>query len=480
MGLPIHQYPRTTLVLTNIVVLTLVVGAVELTLRWYASINIATIGHKFSENARIYGWGFSPGERIRIADPDTGEVYIGFANNHGWRDRDRRYENGNGAYRVLVLGDSVTFGAAVPEHGRYTRVLETKLREEGYNAEVISIGYGGWGTDQQLEALIREGERYRPNRIIVQFCTNDIADNAYVHMASTGKGPPTHAQPPWPENHLESKPFYYELDPSGRLHRRANPRFAGERSETVRERLKKPIYSSEILKRLYVLYLSYRYAYPTSRDGYTVTETRLRQLRTVISSVENSALDEYLRARIGKTLTRAEIAGAAERTGYHAQETVVLRLLEDRWFQKYWSPRQYSPAPVDPEAYEWRLYFALVDEIKRRALSIGAGVSIFPETEQGSYEWEISWYRVRNDPASQANYLDHIRAIKAAMRGAGVDVIENRRVYRRARNDHHANVEGNLAMAEDILDYLMRHRKHELDAYRRTTQAGGGRQDNSK
>jgi lysophospholipase L1-like esterase len=84
------------------------------------------------------------------------------------------------------LGDSVTFGAIVPAKKNYTRVLGDKLINNGYNVEVINIAYGGWGTDQELEALINEGLRFKPNLIIVQFCKNDITDNAYFYYASEG------------------------------------------------------------------------------------------------------------------------------------------------------------------------------------------------------------------------------------------------------------------------------------------------------
>src|SRR2546428_6902846 len=88
----------------------------------------ATIGHTASLNAQLYGWGFSPGEEILLGNPDTGEVYRSVANNHGWRDLDRTFANPDGKYRILVLGDSVTFGPVVPDDKTYTRILANKLQ----------------------------------------------------------------------------------------------------------------------------------------------------------------------------------------------------------------------------------------------------------------------------------------------------------------------------------------------------------------
>ena len=134
-----------TIMLATVVVLVLA----ELVLRIFWPHYFATIGHVYSRNAVTYGWGYNPHELISITDPDTGEVYISRGNNHGWRDKDRSYTNDRNAYRILVLGDSGTFGAVVPSEKVYTRILEDKLIADGFNVEVINISYGKWGTDQQ-------------------------------------------------------------------------------------------------------------------------------------------------------------------------------------------------------------------------------------------------------------------------------------------------------------------------------------------
>ena len=51
----------------------------------------------------------------------------------------------------------MTFGAVVSDNNMYTRILENTLQSAGYNVEVINISYGGWGTDQELEALNKRG-----------------------------------------------------------------------------------------------------------------------------------------------------------------------------------------------------------------------------------------------------------------------------------------------------------------------------------
>lgn len=428
---------------------------VEVALKTLLPYSLATIGHRYSNNSQLYGWGFSPGETLRVLNPDTGEIYSSPANNHGWRDRDRHFENPRGAYRILVLGDSNTYGAIVADTAIYTRVLEQELEQAGCNAEVISIGYGRWGTDQQLEALVNEGVSYSPDLIIVQFCTNDLSENSYYSRAT---------EPGDNASNLDRglKPFYYDLDEGGRLRRNVNPFFR----DTLREKIKRLSFSSEIFKRAYAVYSQTRLrrrvrqkeSEEAMRGGtrYRVTPNQLLQLETAVGLSEDSALHALLRKRQGDILEVEELSRVIDASQWSEQKTVILRILEDRWFHDYWSISEYRPPAADPNSYEWRLYFALIDEIARLGEQIGADVAVFPATEEGQLQWNLSWYRTSDDEISRTNFLNHIDVITAAMAPRGIDVIRNTRIYERARNDGHPSEEGNGAMAEDIWSYLVR------------------------
>ena len=250
----IARHPRITLLSTLFTLSILLITLIEIFLTLFFPYSIHTIGHIGSENARIYGWGYNPGEFIKISDPDNGEIYNEYLNNHGWRDRERTYDNPGQAYRILVLGDSNTFGAIVPNDRIYTWVLEDGLRAEGLDVQVVNISYGGWSTDQELEALLREGVRYRPNLIILQFCTNDLTENAYFR--EMGK---------------DLKPFYYELDEKGGLVRHENPLWF-EKSLGWKDRIRKVIDRSEILRRLYGLILHIWMIKNTGSASYIVTD----------------------------------------------------------------------------------------------------------------------------------------------------------------------------------------------------------------
>lgn len=449
------KFSRVVVIFLNIVFLIVIFILIEFTLKSFAPFRIATIGHRFSENAKKYGWGFSPDELIKIIDPDTGEKYFSYANSKGWRDIDHQYDNRDGAYRILFLGDSITFGACVPAEKIYTRILEKRLMREGYNSEVITMAYGGFSTDQELEVLKNEGLKYKPNLIIVQFCTNDIKENNYFYRAVNN-------EKNWAD-YISWKPFYYKIDDKKRLHKKNNPHFAIRPKEKIRNF----IHASEILKRIYATYLTYKFN-NVAEVKYRVTRSKLSQLEMAVDLKKDSRLYKYLYSRIDKKLSFKDISSAMDISDNNEKtKEAILKILEDRWFNEYWNQEDYFPKYTNVDSYDWQLYLALVREIKKYADSINADMAVFPETEEGHYEWSLSWHRVNNDAISKINYLSHIQTIKSSMNNMGIGVIENTIPYKRTRNDPHPSIEGNKAMAEDIWKHLMFYKKKELDAYKK-------------
>jgi len=99
-------------------------------------------------------------------------------NAEGFRDRSWDPVAADKTFRVLVLGDSFTFGMGVEQNETYTWLIEQKLNL--YTATtVINVGVGGWGTAHEY-ALLRDEAlaRYHPNAILVgYFIGNDLGDN---------------------------------------------------------------------------------------------------------------------------------------------------------------------------------------------------------------------------------------------------------------------------------------------------------------
>jgi lysophospholipase L1-like esterase len=107
-------------------------------------------------------------------------------NKRGFRGKEFSLEKKSGVIRILVLGDSYTFGVYVQDDETYPAVLESALNRRGINAEVINAGYAdGWSPDEHYAWLVNEGLRYKPDVIIYGFFIgNDITDLAPKHWAS--------------------------------------------------------------------------------------------------------------------------------------------------------------------------------------------------------------------------------------------------------------------------------------------------------
>ena len=80
-----------------------------------------------------------------------------------------------GAYRILGIGDSFTYGQGVKSEDTYLKQLESRLRRRypGRSFQTINLGVPGYNTVQEYELLARSGPAYHPHLIVVGFVLND-------------------------------------------------------------------------------------------------------------------------------------------------------------------------------------------------------------------------------------------------------------------------------------------------------------------
>ncbi len=88
----------------------------------------------------------------------------------------------DGIYRILCIGDSVTFGFNVDQDAPFAHRIEEALRRQhpGRRIEVINAGVVGWTWVQGLGFLQREGLSLHPNLIIIAHGINDQFWNARI------------------------------------------------------------------------------------------------------------------------------------------------------------------------------------------------------------------------------------------------------------------------------------------------------------
>jgi len=79
-----------------------------------------------------------------------------------------------GVFRILCLGGSPTFGWGEPYEKSYSGRLETMLRADGLQAEVINAGMIGYSSHQGKQLLKNELLDLDPDLIFVAYVINDV------------------------------------------------------------------------------------------------------------------------------------------------------------------------------------------------------------------------------------------------------------------------------------------------------------------
>ncbi|MGH7338227.1 MAG: SGNH/GDSL hydrolase family protein, partial [Myxococcota bacterium] len=96
-------------------------------------------------------------------------------NSFGMRDDEPRAAEGAPVRRIVVLGDSFTFGFGVRGDETYPNVLERLLDAETHDArfEVLNLGVGGYSTRDEALVLEHKGMRWNPELVVVGYVLND-------------------------------------------------------------------------------------------------------------------------------------------------------------------------------------------------------------------------------------------------------------------------------------------------------------------
>lgn len=97
-------------------------------------------------------------------------------NADGLRDRAHPRERPARTFRLAFLGDSVTFGDGLSAEDAYPQVLQQRLAAQGRRIEVFNVALWGWSTRQARLAYERLARPYRPDRVVLAVCLNDIPE----------------------------------------------------------------------------------------------------------------------------------------------------------------------------------------------------------------------------------------------------------------------------------------------------------------
>ncbi|MBM3265692.1 MAG: hypothetical protein FJY97_20035 [candidate division Zixibacteria bacterium] len=119
-----------------------------------------------------------PEQTVNIIKPE--DIDLSF-NTNGFRDRDYAKEKPFGVFRILVLGNSATFGVSVASGQTYVKQLEERLNTEGEGIrfEVMNAGVPSWNMSYQEKYLETEGLAFQPDMVMVGFTLN-TAETHYI------------------------------------------------------------------------------------------------------------------------------------------------------------------------------------------------------------------------------------------------------------------------------------------------------------
>lgn len=133
---------------------------------WKDSVRI----HKKSRDPKLI-YELAPGSKT-VRDGVAVEI-----NSAGFRDDEFPETLPDGAWRIVLLGDSVAWGWGVSMASAFPQVLERQLRELGLKHRASPIVYNlavdGYSTEQEIRLLETRGLALQPNLVIISYVLND-------------------------------------------------------------------------------------------------------------------------------------------------------------------------------------------------------------------------------------------------------------------------------------------------------------------
>ena len=122
------------------------------------------------------GWTKEPGKKVTRK---KSEFKVTFRiNDLGLRDDlGQTTDKPEGTSRVLCLGDSFTLGYTVSRENLFVDQLEHWWQEEGRQVDVVNAGTEGYSTDQEVAWLMKHGETWKPDLVLLFAYENDIYYN---------------------------------------------------------------------------------------------------------------------------------------------------------------------------------------------------------------------------------------------------------------------------------------------------------------
>lgn len=163
-----------------IVITALLFVAIELTLKifWPQLLPERTYLHGTSLMIpdKTQGWVNRPNADVVVQNQEYRVEYK--INAQGLRDETPHSPGvGPGCIRILLLGNSFTFGEGNDYAKEWPVLLESLLKQSGYAVDVVKAGVEGYNTRQEVQYLQMLVAEYHPSLVLIAFLPNDLFTN---------------------------------------------------------------------------------------------------------------------------------------------------------------------------------------------------------------------------------------------------------------------------------------------------------------
>ena len=126
-------------------------------------------------------------------------------NSFGFRDTEWLKNRVHNELKILLVGDSFTFGNGVSQNKIFPTLLEDSLKRVNVPNEVFNASAGGWNIDEIVGYVYHQGIKLRPDVCVYSFFKNDYQAGPTVGTRSFGQEGRIEGRPNW----LKWLPYKY-------------------------------------------------------------------------------------------------------------------------------------------------------------------------------------------------------------------------------------------------------------------------------
>jgi lysophospholipase L1-like esterase len=138
---------------------------------------VLTVRGHYPQKDPILHHSLKPHAQMKRVESEFQVVYR--INRHGLRDEEIRLPKPPQVFRILMVGDSFTFGVGVELHATFTKQLEALLNQPGSGGhyEVLNGGCSSYSPILEYLFLVQKGLALAPDLVILNYDLSDVQDD---------------------------------------------------------------------------------------------------------------------------------------------------------------------------------------------------------------------------------------------------------------------------------------------------------------